>query len=111
MTFITSAAVAQAAPVAGAPGSPFPMLIMMVVLFGIFYFMMIRPQMKRQKEHKALLSSLSKGDEVVTNGGIAGRIDDVGDAFLTVEISPNVKVKVQKGAVSQVLPKGTLKLA
>jgi preprotein translocase subunit YajC len=111
MTFLTSAAVAQAAPAAGAPGSPFPMLIMMVVLFGIFYFMMIRPQMKRQKEHKALLSSLARGDEVVTNGGIAGRIDEVGDAFLSVEIAPNVKVRVQKGAVSQVLPKGTLKTA
>jgi preprotein translocase subunit YajC len=111
MTFLSSAAVAQAAPAAGAPGSPFPMLIMMVVLFGIFYFMMIRPQMKRQKEHRNLLSALSKGDEVVTNGGIAGRIEEVGDSFITVEIAPNVRVKLQKGAVAQVLPKGTLKSA
>jgi preprotein translocase subunit YajC len=81
----------------------------MVVLFGIFYFLMIRPQMKRQKEHRALLSALSKGDEVITNGGIAGRIEDVNETFVSVEISPGVVVKLQKGAVSQILPKGTLK--
>ena len=85
------------------------MIIMMVVLFGLMYFMMIRPQMKRQKEHRALVSGLAKGDEVVTNGGIAGRVDEVGETFLTVEIAANVKVKVQKGAVQQVLPKGSLK--
>jgi preprotein translocase subunit YajC len=109
MSLLSSAAVAQAAAPAAAPGSPFPMLIMMVVLFGIFYFLMIRPQMKRQKEHRALLGALAKGDEVVTNGGIAGRIEDVGDSFVSVEIAPGVTVKLQKGAVAQVLPKGTLK--
>jgi preprotein translocase subunit YajC len=72
---------------------------------------MIRPQMKRQKEHRVMLSALAKGDEVVTNGGIAGRVEEVGDAFLTVEIAPSVKVRVQKGSVSQVLPKGSLKSA
>jgi preprotein translocase subunit YajC len=82
---------------------------MMVVLFGLMYFMMIRPQMKRQKEHRALIAGLAKGDEVVTNGGIAGRVDEVGETFITVEIAANVKVKVQKGAVQQVLPKGSLK--
>ena len=81
----------------------------MILMFGVMYFIMIRPQMKRQKEHRALLAALSKGDEVVTNGGIAGRIDEVGETFITVEIASNVKVKVQKGAVSQVLPKGALK--
>jgi len=85
------------------------MIVMMVVLFGLMYFMMIRPQMKRQKEHRALVASLSKGDEVVTNGGIAGRVEEVGETFITVEIATNVKVKVQKGSVSQVLPKGSLK--
>jgi preprotein translocase subunit YajC len=70
---------------------------------------MIRPQMKRQKELRTMLSALSKGDEVVTNGGIAGRIDEVGETFLSVEIAINVVVKVQKGSVSQVLPKGSLK--
>jgi preprotein translocase subunit YajC len=70
---------------------------------------MIRPQMKRQKEHRQMLSALAKGDEVVTNGGIAGRVEEVGESFLTVEIAPNVKVRVQKGSISQVLPKGSLK--
>ena len=98
---------AQANP--GAESGGVSMIIMMVVLFGLMYFMMIRPQMKRQKEHRALVSALAKGDEVVTNGGLVGRVDDVGDTFITVEIAPNVKVKLQKGAVSQVLPKGSLK--
>ena len=100
---------AQAAP--GAQGGGISMIIMMVVLFGLMYFMMIRPQMKRQKEHRALLTALAKGDEVVTNGGLAGRVDELGETFITIEIAPNVKVKLQKGAVSQVLPKGTLKSA
>ncbi|QWT20409.1 preprotein translocase subunit YajC [Bacillus sp. NP157] len=111
MSFVTFAAIAQAAPAAapqqGALG--FSPLIMMVVLFGIFYFMMIRPQMKRQKEHRALLSALGKGDEVVMNGGLAGRIEEVGDSFVKVEIAPGVVVQMQKGAVTQVLPKGSLK--
>ncbi|KZC42227.1 UNVERIFIED_ORG: preprotein translocase YidC, partial [Rhodanobacter sp. FW104-R5] len=92
-------------------GGGMSMIIMMVVLFGLMYFMMIRPQMKRQKEHRALIAGLAKGDEVVTNGGIAGRVDEVGETFITVEIAPNVKVKVQKAAVQQVLPKGSLKSA
>ncbi|WP_333677922.1 preprotein translocase subunit YajC [Dyella sp.] len=103
MTFV----LAQAAP--GAANGGLSMLIMMIVLFGLMYFMMIRPQMKRQKEHRQMMSGLAKGDEVVTNGGIAGRVDDVGETFITVEIAPNVKIKVQKGSVQQVLPKGTLK--
>jgi preprotein translocase subunit YajC len=73
--------------------------------------MAIRPQMKRAKEHRALLSGLSKGDEVLTNGGVAGRIDDLGESFVTVEIADGVKVKVQKNAISAVLPKGSLKSA
>jgi preprotein translocase subunit YajC len=108
MIFQTSPVIAQAAAAQPAGGG-MSMIIMMVVLFGLMYFMMIRPQMKRQKEHRALVAGLSKGDEVVTNGGIAGRVDDVGETFITVEIAPSVTVKVQKGAVSQVLPKGSLK--
>jgi len=97
---------------AAAPqGGGLSMILMMVVLFGLMYFMMIRPQMKRQKEHRALVSALAKGDEVVTNGGLAGRVEEVGETFITIEIAPNVKVKLQKGAVSQVLPKGSLKSA
>jgi len=92
-------------------GGLLQMLIFMAVAFGAMYFLMIRPQTKRQKEHRAMVSALAKGDEVVTNGGIAGRVDEVGETFITVEIAPNVKVKLQKGMVSQVLPKGTLKSA
>ncbi|KQX95203.1 preprotein translocase YidC [Rhodanobacter sp. Root480] len=103
--FVIAQAAAQPA------GGGASMIIMMVVLFGLMYFMMIRPQMKRQKEHRALISGLAKGDEVVMNGGIAGRVDEVGETFLTVEIAANVKVKVQKSAVQQVLPKGSLKSA
>jgi preprotein translocase subunit YajC len=107
MNFSTNIVLAQAAP--GAAGGGLSMLIMMIVLFGLMYFMMIRPQMKRQKEHRQMVSSLAKGDEVVSNGGIAGRVEEVGDTFITVEIAPNVKIKLQKSAVQQVLPKGTLK--
>ncbi|MBA2078915.1 MAG: preprotein translocase subunit YajC [Rhodanobacter sp. 68-29] len=106
MSLPMSITLAQAA----APqGGGLSMIIMMVVLFGLMYFMMIRPQMKRQKEHRQMVSALAKGDEVVTNGGLAGRVDEIGETFISVEIAPNVKVKVQKGAVSQVLPKGSLK--
>jgi preprotein translocase subunit YajC len=110
MTFSIPFVLAQAAPTA-APGQSNPILTFLpiIVLFGVFYFLMIRPQMKRQKELRTMLSALAKGDEVVTNGGIAGRIDEVGETFLSVEIAANVVVKVQKGSVSQVLPKGSLK--
>jgi preprotein translocase subunit YajC len=108
MSFPISPVIAQAAAAQSAGGG-MQMIIMMVVLFGLMYFMMIRPQMKRQKEHRALIAALAKGDEVVTNGGIAGRVDEVGETFITVEIATNVKVKVQKGSVQQVLPKGSLK--
>ena len=109
MNLPTTFVLAQAAP--GAANGGLSMLIMMIVLFGLMYFMMIRPQMKRQKEHRQMVSNLAKGDEVVTNGGIAGRVEDVGETFITVEIAPNVKIKLQKGAVQQVLPKGTRKSA
>ena len=109
MSFPISPVIAQAAAAQPAAGGGLQMIIMMVVLFGLMYFMMIRPQMKRQKEHRALIAALAKGDEVVTNGGIAGRVEEVGETFITVEIAANVKVKVQKGAVQQVLPKGSLK--
>lgn len=110
MTFSIPFVLAQAAPGAAAPASnPILTFLPIIVLFGVFYFLMIRPQMKRQKELRTMLSALAKGDEVVTNGGIAGRIDDVGETFLSVEIANNVVVKVQKGSVSQVLPKGSLK--
>nr|WP_281784154.1 preprotein translocase subunit YajC [Sinimarinibacterium flocculans] len=81
-------------------------LILLVVLF---YFMLIRPQMKRNREHRDMLGKLVKGDEIVTNGGIAGKIADIGEAYLSVEVADNVLIKIQKASVASVLPKGTLK--
>lgn len=109
MSLPMSLVIAQATAPAASAGNPLFSFLPLIALFAIFYFLMIRPQMKRQKEHRNLVSALAKGDEVVTNGGMAGRVEDVGDSFLTVEIAPNVKIKLQKSAVSQVLPKGTLK--
>ena len=109
MSFPMTSVVAQAAGGAAQAPNPIMTFLPLIGLFAVFYFLMIRPQMKRQKEHRAMLSALSKGDEVVTNGGIAGRVEELGEAFLVVEIAPNVKVRVQKGSVSQVLPKGSLK--
>jgi preprotein translocase subunit YajC len=80
-----------------------------ILMFAVLYFLMIRPQQKKAKEHRALLEALAKGDEVVTNSGIAGRITKVGDEFLTVEIAENVQIQMQKGAIVVVLPKGSLK--
>ncbi len=106
MDFFISAAHAQAA----APQqSIWPSLAMLGVFFAIFYFLLIRPQQKRMAEHKSLVAGLKKGDEVLTNGGIAGRVEDVGESFLVVEIAAGTTVKLQKQAVTAVLPKGTLK--
>jgi preprotein translocase subunit YajC len=78
-------------------------------MLPVFYFLMIRPQQKRMKEHKTMVSALKKGDEVVTNGGLGGTITRVGDAYLTMRIAENVEVNVQKAAVAALLPSGTLK--
>lgn len=86
-------------------------LLFPIVLIAIMYFLMIRPQMKRQKEHKAMLDKLAKGDEVITSGGIAGTVVGLSDAFITVEVASGVQLRVQKGAIASVLPKGTLKSA
>ena len=99
--------VAAAAPA----GAGFGTLLFPIVLIAIMYFLMIRPQMKRQKEHKAMLEKIAKGDEVLTNGGIAGVVTAIGDNFITVEVADNVRIRVQKGAIGNVLPKGTLKSA
>ncbi|CAG4971280.1 preprotein translocase subunit YajC [Novilysobacter luteus] len=99
------------AQTAAQPGGFGMSLLFPILLIGVMYFLMIRPQMKRAKEHKAMLEKLSRGDEVLTNGGIAGTVVDLGDNFLTVEIADNVRIRVQKGAIGNVLPKGTLKSA
>ena len=106
MDFLIASAYAQdAAPQGGGLMSFLPLII----IFVIFYFLLIRPQMKRAKEHRALVAGLSKGDEVVTNGGLLGKIREVGDTFLTVELAENVEIKLQKHAVASVMPKGTVK--
>ena len=103
--FITSAH-AQDAPSGGLMS-----FLPLIVIFVIFYFLLIRPQMKRAKEHKQLVSQLGNGDEVVTNGGLLGRITDVGESFVTIELTDNVQIKVQRHAISSVMPKGTIKSA
>ncbi|WP_418318357.1 preprotein translocase subunit YajC [Piscinibacter sakaiensis] len=109
-----SQAFAQTAPAAtgggadsifGSLGSMLPLILMFVVL----YFVMIRPQMKRQKEHKAMIEALAKGDEVVIGGGMVGKVTRLGDNFIHVEIANGVEIQVQRAAVVQVLPKGTFK--
>jgi preprotein translocase subunit YajC len=101
------------AQAAASEGSPLMGMLPIVLMFVILYFLMIRPQMKRQKEHRNLVSALSKGDEVVTSGGLLGKVSRVTDSYVTVEIADladkPVEVLVQKTAVSTVLPKGTIK--
>ena len=111
LDFLIPAAHAQAAGAPPAGGLGGISLLFPIVLIAVMYFLMIRPQMKRAKEHKGMLEKLSKGDEVITSGGIAGTVTDIGDNFITVEVADNVRVRVQKAAVGNVLPKGTLKSA
>ena len=103
---IISPAYAQAAP-SGDPG--FIGLLPIILMFVLLYFLMIRPQMKRAKEHKTMIDALQKGDEVITAGGVLGRISKVSEAYVTVEIAANTEVSVQKVAVQTLLPKGTIK--
>ena len=105
MLFIQDA-YAQAAPQAGGGASS---IIMMVLLIGVMWFFMFRPQQKKMKEHQLLISSLKKGDEVMTNGGIMGRIMDLDNFAVDLEIAKNTVIRVQRGVVVQILPKGSLK--
>lgn len=107
MSFFVSDAWAQAAP-AGEP-NPIMGFLPLIIIFVIFYFLLIRPQQKKAKEHKKMVESLAKGDEVVTSGGLLGRVTDIGDDYLTVELSAGVEVRAQRNAVSTLLPKGTIK--
>ena len=102
-----SNAYAQAA--AGGGDAGFMGLLPIVLMFVLLYFLMIRPQMKRAKEHKQMVEALQKGDEVVTSGGVLGRISEMGEAYITLEIAPNTEISVQRGAVQTLLPKGTIK--
>jgi preprotein translocase subunit YajC len=107
MGFFISDAMAAPQPAAGAPG--FDSFIFVLLLFVIFYFMIIRPQSKRQKEQRNMVEALGNGDEIVTNGGLVGKIIKAGEVYLSVELASGVEVKVQRTAIAQVLPKGTLK--
>ena len=104
-------AFAQTAPApAGDPmGGAMSSIFFLLVTFGVLWLLMIRPQMKRQKEHKAMIEALAKGDEVVTAGGMIGRVAKLGDAFIHVEIANNIEIQVQRSAIVQVLPKGSFK--
>ena len=104
-----SLAHAQTAGAAADPTGGFMQLLPMILMFVVLWFLMIRPQMKKAKEHKALIEALQKGDEVVTQGGMVGKITKVGDAYVTLEIAQGTEVVVQKPAIGIVLPKGTLK--
>ena len=110
MDWLMASAWAQA-PGAQAPGGAFVQLLPLLLIFVVFYFLLIRPQAKRAKEHRAMVGALAVGDEVETSGGILGRITETSDQFLTVEIADGVRVKVQRATISRVLPKGTLKSA
>jgi preprotein translocase subunit YajC len=100
---------AMAAGGAGAAEPGFGSLIPLVLIFVIFYFLLLRPQIKRAKEHKKMTESLAKGDEVVTTGGLLGRIAKLDEDFITLEIAEGVSVKVQRSAIGSLMPKGTVK--
>jgi len=108
-----SSAFAQTAP-AAASGSDLQSFLtgqapFLLVMIAVMYFMMIRPQMKKAKEHRAMIEAMGKGDEVVIGGGLLGKVTKIGDSFISVEIANGVEVQVQRDAVVQVLPKGTIK--
>jgi preprotein translocase subunit YajC len=106
-----SSAFAQTAPAAagGDMQSSLMSMLPLVLMFVVLYFVMIRPQMKRQKEHRAMIEALAKGDEVATAGGVLGKVTKLGDTYIGVEVAAGVEIQVQRSAVVQVLPKGTVK--
>ncbi|KND59283.1 Preprotein translocase subunit YajC [Candidatus Burkholderia verschuerenii] len=107
MSFISNA-FAQGASAGGAE-SQLMSFLPLILMFAVLYFIMIRPQMKRQKEHRNMLSAMAKGDEVVTNGGIVGKITKVSEAYVGVEIAEGTEITIQKASVTTILPKGTIK--
>jgi preprotein translocase subunit YajC len=111
-----SSAYAQTAPAAPASGGDNMMssltgMLPLVLMFVVLYFVMIRPQMKKQKEHRTMVEALAKGDEVATAGGLLGKVTKMGDAYLTLELTPGVEVQLQRSAIVQVLPKGAMSSA
>ena len=107
-----SSAFAQTAPAAAAGGdmqSTLMSMLPLLLMFAVLYFVMIRPQMKKQKEHRAMIDALAKGDEIVTAGGLLGKVSKIGDAYIGIELASGVEVQMQRQAVVQVLPKGTIK--
>ena len=107
-----SSAFAQTAPAAAAGGdmqSSLMSMLPLVLMFVVLYFVMIRPQMKKQKEHRTMIEAVAKGDEVVTAGGVLGKISKIGDNYLGLEVSNGVEIQIQRSAVVQVLPKGSIK--
>lgn len=109
LDFFISSAHAEASSVAGGAGGALPQILMLVAFVLIFYFLLWRPQSKRAKAHRQLINQISKGDEIVVGGGLAGRVTKVGEEFITLEIAEGTEVHVQKSAVATVLPKNTLK--
>jgi preprotein translocase subunit YajC len=108
MNFFVADALAEATTPAGPQGGVVT-LLMMALMFVAFYFLLIRPQQKRAKEHKTMIAALGKGDEVVAAGGVLGRVTDISENYVTLEVAEGVQIKVQRQAVQAVLPKGTLK--
>jgi preprotein translocase subunit YajC len=106
LDLLISPAHAQAA---GAPPSVMSSLLLPLIFLAVMFFLIVRPQMKRAKEHRNMIAAIAKGDEVVTSGGILGRVEEIGDAFITVEVADGVRLKLQKHAISAVLPRGTIK--
>jgi preprotein translocase subunit YajC len=107
-----SSAYAQTAPAAAGGGdmmSSMASMLPLLLMFVVLYFVMIRPQMKKQKEHRAMIEALAKGDEVVTAGGLVGRVSKISDDFIGIELAVGVEVQMQRASVVQVLPKGSMK--
>ena len=108
-----SSAFAQTAPAAVASGGDMQSSLMnmlpLVLMFVVLYFVMIRPQMRKQKEHRSMIEALAKGDEIVTSGGLLGKVSKMGDSYLSLEVANGVELQVQRSAVVQVLPKGSIK--
>ena len=111
MDFFINSAYAQTSAITGGAQSMMSALLLPVLLLVVFYFLLIRPQNKRAKEQREMLSKVAAGDEVATSGGILGKVVETGDQFVTLEIANGVSIKLQKFQIAQVLPKGTVKNA